>query len=95
MTARMLEMSVPREGTINGRSIGIYTTDEHNGHVLMMFELDPTDRYGEGHGVVQLAEWNLPPNPEHDPVQIAQEILHDDAERRLIKAGVIKPTKPN
>lgn len=92
MTSRMFEMRVPREGTINGRWINIDVTDEHNGHVLTMFEDDPDGRYSE-HGAVGLHEWDLPPNPEHDPVAIAQELLHDDAERRLIKAGVIKHTR--
>ena len=83
MTTLILEKSVPEEGTVLGRFIGIYTTDAHAGRVLMLFEKDETAE----HGAVQIAQWELLP---FDPVKTAQEILHDNAEQLLIKAGIIK-----
>jgi len=88
MTTLSFIGSEPAEGTINGRHVGIYVSDEDT-FVLTLFEQNSP---GEFPPATELASW-IVADKNADLEAIAKEILHDDLARRLINNGTIKPTR--
>ena len=68
---KTLVASEPSEGTINGRWIGIYATDEHDGFDLVLFRQNPNAE----HGTDELCEWKIPDLV--DAKQVAKNLLLD------------------